>query len=108
MGTVRRIRRKPPAMIRGGSHDIARIRSSRGKRHQATHTVTGSANATWLHIVLRCEVIEKCPGVVHDFGRRGEGKELLHQDLALLWIREDHMGIYRLVCPGPKKKIRQQ
>src|SRR5271156_2459793 len=108
MGTVRRIRRKPSAMIRGRSQDIRRIRPSRGERHQATHTVTGSANTTWIHIVLSCEVVEKCPGVGHDVGRRGEREELLHQDLALLRIREDHMWIHRLVWSGPIKEIWKQ
>src|SRR3984885_11293252 len=108
MGTIGRIRGESAAVIGGRSQDIGRVGPSRSEGHQATHTVTGSANATWLHIVLRCEVIEKCPGVGHDIGRRGEGEELLHQDLALLWIREDHMRIHRLVWSGPIKKIRKQ
>src|ERR1700679_3080874 len=108
MGAIGLIRCKPPAMIGGRSQDIGRIRSSRGERHQATHTVTRSANTTWLHIVLRREVIEKCTSVRHDVGGRGEGEELLHQDLPLLRIREDGIWVHRLVWPGPIKEIRKQ
>ena len=100
--------RETAAVIGSGSHDVVRVSAGGDERHSPAHAIARGADPAGLDVALSVEVIEERPRVGHDVGRGRDREEFLHQDLALLGIREDGFRIHRLVRAGAVEKVRQQ
>src|SRR6185437_16325112 len=74
----------------------------------AAHAVPRDADRSSLYVSLSREKVEEGGHIGHDVGRRRSREELLHQDLALLRIREDGPRVHGLIGTYAVEEVRQQ